>query len=214
MPPELHTVGAEIIGRQIGEIVGGAREISLVGEVVNGEAGARSRSPAFAPFLVENQQRHEAGLPVVDVNNLRPPFEVTGEMRDALGEEDESLRVVLVVAIVLVVEAGAIEEARAVDEVNGQPGAGFERPHLRLHALAAEREVEVVVEPFQVGKFLADAAIERRDEADLVALLPERLGQRADHVGQPAALGVRMRLAAGEQESHAFLPLGVARIRG
>ena len=45
--------------------------------------------------------------------------------------------------------------------------------------------------------------VQRRDDADLMARAGERLGQRADHVGQAAGLRVRMNFAAGEQDFHA-----------
>ena len=74
--------------------------------------------------------------------------------------------------------------------------------YLRPHLLQAQRQFQFVIEPFEVRKLLAYPPIQRRDQTHLMAQPPERLGQRRHHVGQPAALRVRVDLAAGEQEFH------------
>ena len=53
-----------------------------------------------------------------------------------------------------------------------------------------------------LGKLLANAAIERRDQAHLMPGPRQEFGQRPHHVGQSAGFGVRMDLAAREQNSH------------
>ena len=57
-------------------------------------------------------QRHQAGLPVVDVYQLRLARQITGKVRDGFGEENEPFGVVRVIDAFFLVQFGAVEKIR------------------------------------------------------------------------------------------------------
>ena len=54
-----------------------------------------------------------AGLPVVDMDHVRPPRQVAREMRDAFGKKNEPLGVVGVADVVFLINAGAVDKIPA-----------------------------------------------------------------------------------------------------
>ncbi len=122
----------EIIGRQIRQIVLGARKNSLISKVMNGEAGARHGPPPFPQSLVQDEQRRQARLPVMSVDNFRLPRQVPRQVRHALGEENKALGVVRIIHAALLIQAGAFVKFRLMDKINGLPLGRLQRPDFRL----------------------------------------------------------------------------------
>jgi len=54
--------------------------------------------------LVTNQQGYKAGLPIVDMHDFRSPRQKAGEMRDALGKENEPLAIIRVIPSVFLIK--------------------------------------------------------------------------------------------------------------
>src|SRR5215475_8246768 len=102
----------------------------------------------------------------------------------------------------LIIEPGAIVEPRTIDEVNRYAFIRLQGEYLRLHPVATERHVQVIIKPLELRELLAYSAVERRDDPDRVPCPPQRFGQSADHIRQPAAFGIGMNLAAGQEKPH------------
>src|SRR5262249_12273659 len=94
------------------------REQPLVGEVVNSQAGGWPVALPCPVGLMAQEQRREARLPIVEMHNLRLPWQMQSQMSNCLGEKNESLSIVLVVNAMLLVKAGSLEKFRRVHEVN------------------------------------------------------------------------------------------------
>src|SRR5690606_33086558 len=55
---------------------------------------------------------------------------------------------------------------------------------------------------FEIEASLADPAVERVDDPDVVPALPQRIGEGPGHVGEPARLEVRRGLGGSEQDPY------------
>src|SRR5262245_34755099 len=126
-------------------------------------------------------------------------------MRGGFGEENKSRRVVRVVASVFLVEARPEEKLALVDEINAELRGNLMNHHSAAHARITKRNLHLPIERLDCGKTLGQSAIQRCHHSDLWPAVRERFCQGTDHVGQSACFGVRMDLAADEQNSHAWL---------
>ena len=90
-------------------------EPPLVGEVMEGEDRPRARKGLRVErFHVE---RHQGGLPVVNVNDVGREAADAEELKGAAAKEDEPRRVVSVVAVLVPVEARPVEEEVVLEEM-------------------------------------------------------------------------------------------------
>ncbi len=89
----------EIFAGQVGERKIDPPEASLVSEVMDGKDGFERQCPFF------NQRRHQRGLPVVDMNDLRGRHDAPGEFDHRLGKINKTFGVVAVVAAIGSIEA-------------------------------------------------------------------------------------------------------------
>jgi hypothetical protein len=127
---------------------------------------------------------------------------VPGQMGDAFRKKNETVCVVRVIRAVRAVERGPVVEFRPMDKVNRDPFTRLHRPEFRPMPLLSQRQVDVIVQPAGLWKSLANPAVKRSDDAHLVPCPAQRLGQRRDHIGETATLGIGMNFAARQQESH------------
>ena len=80
-----------------------------------------ARSPTLPQFLVLNEQRRAARLPIVNVDHLRLPGQIAREVSGGFGKENEPLRVVRSnPRRSALIERRRGIEIRLVDEVNRQ----------------------------------------------------------------------------------------------
>ena len=188
-------------------------ETALEGEVMNREHAAGGLEPRAAAVLFVQHRGDQAGLPVVGVDAVGAEGHHAAQFQHGAGEEREAFGVVRVVAGRVAVEVRAVEVVRPVDEqhadlgrrpVGGRAGvedvpaaAGvdgfFAHPHGEPRAGQVRRRPPVL--RLHLG-------VVRQDQGDLVPQHGQRLGERRRHVRQPAGLGVRHRLAAGQDETH------------
>src|ERR1051325_9140615 len=95
------------------------------------------------------------------MHKLRTPRKVAREVSNAFGKENEPLRVVRIINLVLIIETGSIKKLRAMDEIYRDSFAGLEGPDLGPHPFRAEGQLEIIIEPFEFRKTLPDAAVKR-----------------------------------------------------
>ncbi len=199
---KLHAVRVEIVGWQVGELVKLAGKVSLITEVVDGQAGARHPAPPFGQFLVQYEDRRQRGLPILHVDDFRLPGQVARQVGHAFGKENETLRIVRIFLAILQVQRAAMIIPRLLDKIGRHSGSGFEGPDFGLHPLPAHRQIDVPVELFELGKTLQDAGVKRSDDPHLMSGAAQRFGERRHHVSQAAALGKRVNFAAGQEDFH------------
>ncbi|MEJ1968719.1 MAG: hypothetical protein WDN03_08855 [Rhizomicrobium sp.] len=174
------------------------REISLVGQVVDGEHRGRSRM-----LRLRQQERKQARVPVIGMDDIRLPIRnAAGEPGGDMRQEGEATRVVGPVPAVTVLIQAAIAhiERRRVDQPYRDQGirklAGDQRGILHAQKRLQPRLDAWVLQP---GK---RAGISRHQNADIHALLHQRDRQRARHIGQPAGFRQRISLRGYEQYTH------------
>ena len=206
---ELDAVGMEIIPGQIGQLVSGTGKHPLICQVVNGEAGLGGGPPPCPFSFVFDQQRHQAGVPIVRMHQFRLPGQVAGELSDAFGEENESLGIVRIIGPLFLIQTGAAIKFRLTKEINCQVRLAFAFENFGLNPARSQRQIYPPAKRMKIGKLFRNPQVERRDQTDLQTGASQRLCQRAHHVGQPARFGIRMYLAAGKQDFH-----GMAKGRG
>ena len=95
-----------------------------------------------------------------------------GQAVDTLGKKNEPLSIVG-----LAVKAFSIEQLRLVDEQHGQVRLLLESPNLGLQLRLAKRDLQLNAAWPDIVEFLADAAVQRRDEGDGVPGRSLSLGQ-------------------------------------
>ena len=194
-----------IIPGQVGQRIRFPGEHALIGEVVNREASARRSPPPSPNRFVEDEQRHQSGLPVVRVDDLRAPGQVSRELRHRLGKKDKARGIVGVIFPALAIKPGAVEKLRLVNEVDREIGLRRQLVDICVNELIAQRQIHHPIDFSQRIKPLVNPFVERRDDPHLMSVGGQCLGHGAHHVRKAARFGVGMNFAAGEQDSHGLI---------
>ena len=182
----LHEVGAAIVLHDMlvaaADAAGVFQNISavlaLIGDVVDGEDGLDAVELVQMTIVQVQVHRHQSGLPVVAVDDVGGEVDVEQGLQHCAGEEGEALAVV-----VEAVEAAALEVILVVEEVVGH-AVHFGLEQAAVLAAPAHRD-RVVGNVFQLIAEL-QVAIQRHDDAGVHAVLDQRFGQGAGHIGQTA----------------------------
>src|SRR3954471_21979309 len=148
---------------------------------MDGEEGTDAGEGRVARKRGPEVDRDEAGLPVVAVENVGGK-EVARHAQGGAGEDSEANVIVRVVDAGGPVVAGAVEERRAVDEIEGELGGGLIDGG--VVAGGTEMDGEVVVDAAGAGQ--VECAVAGDDNGGLVAVVAEGGGEGADDVCQPA----------------------------
>src|SRR5437867_3603486 len=101
------------------------------------------------------EQSREASLPIVEMHNLRLPWQMQSQMSDCLGEKNESLGIVRVVNSLLLVKAGSLVKFRRVHEVNCEARGALERPDATGNAPRSQWQLQLHASRFHLWKPLA-----------------------------------------------------------
>src|SRR5665213_814702 len=135
------------------------------------------------------------------MHQLRLPGEITGQINHRLAKENKALGIIGIINAALLVNALAVEELLLLDEINSELLV-LAGPDAALDSAETEWQIQVPIKWMQIRETFGNAAIERCDQPYLMAGPRQELGQGADHIGQPAGLGVRDGLAARQQYFH------------
>ena len=228
--PALEQVGLLVIFEPVhvvevlGEIGAGkdaAGKQSLVGDVVDREDRLHRQRHAVLPLRVPHQQRQQRALPVMAVHHVRLELRQAQRLDHALAEENEAVRVVLVVALAVAVGIAPVEEFLAADQVDGEVLARRKHPDVTREKLVPHLDFKAQL-PFRrrgVPVF-QHRAVAGQEDRDLVAGVGQGARQRGHGIRQPARLHVReqftrhvddfhratldMRLSSGQQRKHSL----------
>ena len=182
----LHEVGAAIVLHDMlvaaadaaGVFQNIGAVLALIGNVVDGEDGLDAVELVQMTIVQVQVHRHQSGLPVVAVDDVGGKVDVEQGLQHCAGEEGEALAVV-----VEAVEAAALEVILVVEEVVGHT---IDLSLEQAAVLAAPAHGDRVVgNVFQLVAEL-QVAIQRHDDAGIHAVLDQRFGQGAGHIGQTA----------------------------
>src|ERR1043166_3914416 len=135
------------------------------------------------------KQSSKAGLPIVQVQQLRLPWQVQRQMRSGFGEKNKTLGIIRIIDPILLVKSRALIKIRLVNEVNGQARNRLENKNFTPHPSRAESKVQWQIEALKPWEPLTNAQIKRSNHAHFMAKLREGLGQRSRHIRQPARFG-------------------------
>ena len=165
---------------------------------MDGEDARHAEERRVVPVEGLQVHGHEAGLPVVGVEDARPLAAAPEVLDRRAREEGEAQPVVAVVAV----DDVAVEEGRVLDEhhldVRGRARA--------IEAGAARDAVDRDVDRArELARGEGDPAVAREHHRDAVAEPHERLRQRARDVGEAAGLDERRHLGRHERHVQAFL---------
>jgi hypothetical protein len=211
--------GVQDAGLEVAEAAGGERV--LVQQVAGGEEPGVGQDPgvegALVPQVVDGEQRpgaveelvpgedaaqqerHQGGLPVVDVGHVRrEPHGLAGPQGGPLQRREAQVLVGPVA-----VDRGAVEEARAAHEVDRQVGAGERRGvDGDPDAVGAEGELQLRDHGAEVPAGRLDPGVHRQEGPDVVAEPVEQPGQGGGDVAEPPRLGEGGQLGREEQDPH------------
>ncbi len=169
---ELEVIHVETEERQIGQGVQGPGIDSLVREIVHRENRLLCQVAPHAIDPVAKKERHQSGLPVAAVHNIRPLTQGVDQGDHGFLEEHEPLEIVVVVAFRQTVELAAIEELIPADEVGLR--CGFQsRPDLGPVHVEPNGNIQANARVFEVVICLRDPPVERHDTPHLHAVLQE-----------------------------------------
>ncbi len=130
---EFHAVQVEIIRRQVRQFIARGRKQSLIGQVVDCEAGAGTVPPPYRQLLVLHKERHQPAHPLEEMDELLLPVQVMGKQRNGLREKNETLGIVGIIHPGVLIQPGAQIKFRscAMKYDLSYWRWGLERPHLR-----------------------------------------------------------------------------------
>ena len=140
--------------------------------------------------------RHQSGLPVVAVDDIRLPVEVRQHLEHCLGVVREALCIV-----VLAVDLTAREIVLIINEVIGH-AVLFVAENAAVLVAPAETDIGVLDVEELFPHLLADRRVQRTEHAHIMSLCREGLGQRACHVAQTAGLDERSAFAGYIHDFH------------
>ena len=140
--------------------------------------------------------RHERGLPVVAVDDVRLPVQIGQHLEHGLGVIGEALCVVI-----LAVDLAAGEVILVVDEVEGD-AVRFIAEDAAVLVAPAQTDIGVFEVIELLAPFLPDRGIQRAEHTHIVPLGGKRLGQRACDVAQAAGLDERGAFAGYIHDFH------------
>ena len=173
------------VPRQPEQVDGVAREVPLVGEVVDGEDGGHAVEGRIVPVEGLQVDGNEAGLPVVGVDHLGAVAPAAQVFQRGPGVEREAHPVVAVVLVAHAVGVRAVEERRVLHE----DSVDVLRHRALVEARAAVDGVHRHVDgAHEVARGEGDGAVARQEHGHAVPPPPQRLGQRRRDVGQAAGL--------------------------
>ena len=169
---------------------------ALVLDVVDGEDALGVIQLRDAVLVLQQVDGHQGGLPVVAVDDIRPPVQLSGGLDHSPGEVGEPLAVVKVA-----VHLPALEVVLVVHKPVGDP-IPLQLENAAVHLPPGQGDVEVLQEGHLTAPLPADAFIQGEDHLHLVAGLGQCLGQRTSHIGQTAVL---MKGTASEAANKIFM---------
>ena len=211
--PELEPAHRELVPTKIEARQPIGAEIALIRKVVNRQDGGRSSDDGMRRIARVEIDRHQAGLPVVRVHDSRPPAgrarsAPRGVLEGRAGEHGEPAGIVGILRVVWTVQRVALVEFRALDEQRPRAVGhrGIEEPDVVCGTADGDRKAV-----HQGAGF--DASIFRQHDGHVPPKPRQRGRERAEHVGETAALREGLRFGTDQQHGRLVFGHGDATIR-
>ena len=204
----LHKVGAAIVLHNMGIPAADAAGIlqniqavfALILDVVDGEHALGIAQLGDAVLVLQQVDGYQSGLPVVAVDDVGPPVQLSRRLDDGPGEVGEPLAVVEVA-----VHLPALEVVLVVYKPVGDP-VPLQLEDAAVHLPPGQRDVEILQEGHLAAPLPADALVQGENDLDLMAGLGQSFGQGAGHIGQAAGFDEGHRFRGGKQDFHSKTP--------
>ena len=140
--------------------------------------------------LSGEKKRYQAGMPVVGVNDVRPPLTagLVGDFcRDAIKERKSKGVVLPLLTILILIRATwPIEKSRAIDQPNRNLGlrqAGFEKP-----CFAAPKEIPEIGDLCHVRRAFQRLPVSWKNDTSIDSELPQCTGQSGRNIRESPVL--------------------------
>jgi hypothetical protein len=175
-----------------------AAEHALKSQVVNGEQalgflqGAGIKEPRF------EISRDQAGLPIMQMHDVGGKIQGPGQLDHRAAKEDKAPGVVRKIAVLALIEPIAVIEGVLLDEVD-RAALYIGLPYLGAEQTAVHRRLDLQPGVCGPGRGFFGLAVERQDQAHIVAQFAERRRQAARHVAQAAGFGQGSCLGRGHE---------------
>ena len=173
---------------------------ALILDVVDGEHALGIAQLGDAVLVLQQVDGYQSGLPVVAVDDVGPPVQLSRRLDDGPGEIGEPLAVVEVA-----VHLPALEVVLVVYKPVGDP-VPLQLEDAAVHLPPGQRDVEILQEGHLAAPLPADALVQGENDLDLMAGLGQSFGQGAGHIGQAAGFDEGHRFRGGKQDFHSKTP--------
>src|SRR5262249_28033321 len=158
-------------------------EVALVRQVVDREQRAYRVKPWLLAIELVQIDRHEPGLPVVAMDDVRPQVQQPDHLERRPAEENEAFAVVRIVRSMNAIKAVAVEVPWLIDQKNRHPRAWQRHAvYLPLNERWADRHAQGEARSFQRKLQLPDASVKRQDQRRVMAESFKRPGKRARNI--------------------------------
>ncbi len=169
---------------------------ALVTEVVDREDRRDVVEPAVAPVAPRGEHRGERGMPVVRVEDPRPPVEPLQSLDRGPDEEREAPEPVIRTPVVRRVDLVSVEERVVCDEIDRHGAAGQQVPE-DAHGVRPPEDRDLERRERGLGPGVAAAIparrleVKRQEHVDVVPARRERLRKGAHDVSKTSRLRER-----------------------
>ncbi len=145
--------------------------------------------------------RDQTGMPIVAVDDMGGEIPGMHQRDKGSTEKDESLRIVVIVAIGIAVKMGPVKHIFPVDDI--YRGGIFNRQfaHLKGQALRTQPCVQVGPDRFLMQTVFKHLSITRKNHANIHVQLPQRIGKTACYIGQSPGFGKRRSFRCDEDHA-------------
>ncbi len=208
----LHQVHVPVVGQHVFVHVPGieAEKVlehltavtALVLDVMDGVDALGIVELGNAVALLQQVDGRKGGLPVVAVEYIRVPVQVSHALHHRTGEEGEPLAVVIVA-----IEAGALEIILVVHKPIGH-ALPLQLKNAAVGGTPAQGDAVALQILHLTAPVLPNALVEGENHAHVMPHSRQGLGQGPRHVGQTAGFDKGSTLRGGKQDIHSSLLIG------
>ncbi len=174
-------------------------EYPLKRRVVNADHAAGLLEEGVVGMTGFQQQRQQAGVPVVAVGDVRGETKLLTGMESCCREEGKALAVVRISLIVFSIKLGTVKILRTVDEID----ANTIQLHL-VNAITDIRQTRVGGQPARCHQFCLIPVfyrlVEGEHDSDIMPLLGQIHWQRSGNIRQATSLDQPLDLRGNKQD--------------
>ncbi len=203
-----HAVDGQQVLGQVGQGVGFSRKHALVGDVVDREDGLERECHRVTPLGLPQENRQQAGLPVVAVHDIGLEVGQAQQFDHGLLEEDEAGIIVIVVTFARPIGQLSVKVFLAADQMECQARLRLQGVDIAGQEDIAHLDLQLVAGlEARHMRAVEHRAVAGHEDRQFVPAVRQRAGQGRHRIRQPACFEIRKQFAGRMGNSHvATLP--------